>query len=111
MPAKTRINSFFLALVTVPDQKTGLALAKAALEARLVACANIIPGVQSFFWWQGKIDRARELLVLFKTTRTHLAALEKLVRSQHPYETPEFIALRLDSGSRKYLQWIADSVK
>jgi periplasmic divalent cation tolerance protein len=80
-------------------------LAKAALTARLVACANLIPGLQSHYWWQGKIESGKEVLILFKTTRRNLPALEKLILKQHPYDTPEFIALNPSSATPRYLEW------
>jgi periplasmic divalent cation tolerance protein len=94
-------------LVTAPDLKTARVLAKTALKARLVSCANLIPKVESHYWWQGKIESNAEVLLVFKTKKTRLAALEKLVHDEHPYDTPEFLVLTLDAGSRKYLDWLA----
>lgn len=105
-----RAKPFAVALVTTPDLKTARKLAKCALDARLVACANLIPKIESHFWWQGKIDTASEVLVLFKTTTRRLAALEKLVLAQHPYDTPEFVVLPVQGGSRRYLAWWARSI-
>ena len=102
---------FAIVLVTAPDLKTARALAKAALEARLVACANLIPKLESHYWWQGRIERSAEVLILFKTARGKLAALEKLVLARHPYDTPEFITLPLESGTPRYLAWLAASVQ
>ena len=70
-------RAFAVVLVTAPDLKTARALAKAALEARLVACANLIPKLESHYWWQGRIECSGEVLILFKTARGKLAALEK----------------------------------
>ncbi|MEY4201797.1 MAG: hypothetical protein RLZZ265_3537 [Verrucomicrobiota bacterium] len=105
-----RAATFRLVLVTAPDLKTARALAKAALTARLVACANLVPKVESHYWWQGKLEASAEVLIVFKTTRARLAALEQLVVAQHPYDTPEFIALPLAEGNAKYLAWLAGSV-
>jgi uncharacterized protein involved in tolerance to divalent cations len=103
-------SRFHLVLVTAPDLKTARHLARAALEARLIACANLIPGLESHYWWQKKIETGREVLVLMKTSRTRLAALEKLILEKHPYDTPEFLVTPLKSGAARYLQWIANSV-
>lgn len=100
---------FVVVLVTAPDFKTARALAKAALNAKLVACANLVPGIESHYWWQGKRERSAEVLILFKTTRAKLPAFEKLVLAQHPYDTPECIALSVDSGTPRYLRWIDDA--
>lgn len=105
-----RAAAFRLVLVTAPDLKTARALAKSALNAKLVACANLVPRLESHYWWQGKLESSAEVLIVFKTTRAKLAALEKLVVAEHPYDTPEFIALPLAAGNAKYLAWLAESV-
>ena len=102
---KTAAN-FAIVLVTAPDLKTARRLAKVALEARLVACANIIPKIESHYWWQEKIESSAEVLIFFKARKTSLPALEKLILASHPYDTPEFLVLRLNAGSQKYLNWI-----
>ena len=93
-------------LVTAPDLKTARLLARAALRARLIACANLVPRVESHYWWQGKIERAAEVLLVLKTTTARLARLEKLIVARHPYDTPEFVALPLSGGNKCYLAWL-----
>ena len=100
---------FSLVLVTVPNLKTARQLAKAALTARLIACANLVPKIESHYWWEGKIESGTEVLLLLKAPKTKLAALEKLILRRHPYDTPEFLVLSLNAGSHKYLQWLAAS--
>ena len=102
---------FALVLVTVPDLKTARSLAKTCLEARTAACVSILPRLESHYWWQGKIERGNELLLLIKTTVPKLRALEKCVLANHPYDTPEFLVLPITRGNERYLDWIADSVK
>ena len=101
---------FVLVLVTAPDLKVARKLAQAALKVRLIACANILPRVESHYWWRGKIERSGEVLIVMKTTRAKLAALEKVVIANHPYDTPEFIVLSLAGGNTRYLQWLGDSI-
>ena len=102
-------TKFAVVLVTAPNLKTARALARAALQARLIACANLIPKIESHYWWQGKIEFGTEVLLVFKTQKSKLAALEKLVLARHPYDTPEFIVLPLSAGNKKYLDWLAAS--
>ena len=100
-------TSFSTVLVTAPDLKTARALAKAALSARLIACANLVPKIESHYRWQGKIETSAEVLLILKTQKSKLAALEKLVLARHPYDTPEFLVLPVSAGSKKYLDWLA----
>jgi len=100
-----------IVLVTAPDLKTARALAKAALKARLIACANLVPKIESHYRWQGKIESGAEVLLMLKTPKTRLAALEQLILARHPYDTPEFIVLPLRAGSEKYLAWLATSCR
>ncbi|MGA9451833.1 MAG: divalent-cation tolerance protein CutA [Verrucomicrobiia bacterium] len=98
---------FAVILITTPDLKTARALAKAALSARLIACANLVPKVESHYWWQGKIESGTEVLLVLKTQKSKLATLEKLVLAKHPYDTPEFLVLPLNAGNQRYLDWLA----
>jgi periplasmic divalent cation tolerance protein len=100
---------FAIVLVTTPDLKTARRLAKSALAARLIACANLVPRIESHYWWRGKIERGTEVLMVLKTTRACLAKLEKLVLREHPYDTAEFIVLPLSGGARRYFDWLRDS--
>jgi len=99
-----------IALVTAPNLETGRSLASAALKSRLVACANLIPKIESHYWWQGKLESSAEVLIVFKTTKTKLKALEKLILAKHPYDTPEFIVVPITAGNKRYLAWLGKSV-
>jgi len=98
-------SAHVIVLVTTPDAAVARRLARAALDRRLIACANILPRIESMYWWQGEIGVSREHLMMMKSRKPLLAALEALVRELHPYDTPEFLALPLTSGSRRYLDW------
>jgi len=102
-------KQFQLILVTAPDLPTARKLARIALAERLVACANLIPKIESHYWWQGRIERSGEVLLVLKTAIRHLTALEKLILAHHPYDTPEFLVLPLTTGSARYLDWLAAS--
>jgi periplasmic divalent cation tolerance protein len=97
---------FKIVLVTVPDLKTARSLARAALQARLIACANLLPRIESYYWWHAKIESGTEVLLVLKTRKSKLAALEKMVLAKHPYDTPEFLVLPLDTGNKRYLDWL-----
>lgn len=98
---------FCIVLVTAPDLRVARKLAKSALTARLVACANLLPKIESHYWWQGKLESSAEVLIVFKTRRTRLPALETLVLRAHPYTTPEFLVLPVSAGNKNYLDWLA----
>ena len=98
--------AFQLVLVTAPDLRTARRLARAALKLRLIACANLVPQIESHYWWQGKVERGAEVLLILKTTAARLAELEQLILARHPYDTPEFIILTLSGGNRRYLNWL-----
>jgi periplasmic divalent cation tolerance protein len=97
-------------LVTAPDLATARRLASASLRARAAACANLIPKIESHYWWQGKVESGNEVLILFKTTGSKVRKLEELILNKHPYDTPEFVVLPILSGNRRYLDWIGANV-
>jgi len=104
-------TNYLMIWVTAPDWRTARRLAAAALDARLAACVSLVPGLESHYWWQGRREKAKEILLAFKTRRSRAQDLERLVLSLHPYDTPEFLALPLHGGSQKYLQWIETEMK
>jgi periplasmic divalent cation tolerance protein len=102
---------FAVVLVTAPDLRVARRLARGALSAKLIACANLVPKIESHYWWQGKMESGAEVLLVCKTTKRKLAAFEKFVLENHPYDTPEFVVLPLAKGAARYLDWITASVK
>jgi len=97
--------------VTVPSRKSAKAIIELLLKKKLAACVNIISGVESYFWWEGKIDRAKEFLLVIKTQKKLFARLAEAVQSCHPYSVPEIISLPVTAGNKKYLEWINDSCR
>ncbi len=93
-------------LVTAPDSRAADALARKLLEARLVACVNVVPGLRSHYWWQGKIETADEVLMLLKARKADVPAVAECVRGAHPYEVPEVIATEVVDGLQAYLDWV-----
>jgi periplasmic divalent cation tolerance protein len=104
-------EKFVIVLVTAPDMKTARKLARVALKARLVACANLLPRIESHYWWQNKIETGAEVLLLLKTRPSRIAELEETIIANHPYDTPEFIVLPITRGNRRYLDWLGMSVR
>lgn len=102
-------RDFFIVLVTTPDMKTARRLAHAALGAKLVACANLVPTVESHYRWRGKLERSHEALMILKATRHALPKLEELILKLHPYDTTEFVVIELRQGNKRYLNWVAES--
>jgi periplasmic divalent cation tolerance protein len=85
-------------------------IANRLLQDRKAACVNILPGVSSLFWWNGKIDAAEESLLVAKTTASHIDDVVRLVKELHSYDVPEVIALPIVGGNRDYLEWIDSEV-
>ena len=102
-------HNYVVILVTVPDVATARQLAQAALGARLTACANIIPKIESHYWWHDKLEHSAEVLLLLKTTRSRVKSLERCILQRHPYDTAEFLALPVQAGTQRYLDWITSS--
>lgn len=97
----------FVILVTCGSVAEAKRIARAVVEERLAACVNILPGaVTSIYRWKGKVESAQERLLLIKTSRKHIAKLQQVVERLHSYDVPEFIALPIAAGSRKYLSWM-----
>jgi len=97
-------------LVTAGSAKEAQRIAANLIKNKLAACVNIISGMQSVFWWEGKADKAKESLLMIKSKRSLLPKIIKAVRAVHSYEVPEIIALPIIGGERKYLRWIDDSI-
>ncbi|MCO5051033.1 MAG: divalent-cation tolerance protein CutA [Verrucomicrobiae bacterium] len=102
-------TQFRLVLVTAPNLKTARHLAKLALSKRLIACANLLPQIESHYLWQGRLERSFEVLLLLKTVRSRVPALQRLILEAHPYDTPEFVVLNITAGAKRYLDWVRGS--
>jgi periplasmic divalent cation tolerance protein len=98
-----------IVFVTASGEEEAARIGEALVTERLAACANIIPGIQSIYRWEGKVARDAELLLIIKTTSDRYDALERRVKELHSYTTPEVIAMRIEHGSADYLKWLRDS--
>jgi len=102
---------YIIVFITAKNTAEAKKISEGLLKKKLIACANIVRGVESFFWWQGRIDKAKEVLLMAKTQRRLFPKIVKTVKSLHSYDCPEVIALPVVAGSQDYLRWINDSVK
>ena len=94
-----------LVLTTVPDLATAQQLAQHALSARLAACVTQLGSIESSYHWQGKVESAEEIQLLFKTSVARTLELERFIQAQHPYETPEILSWQV-TASAAYGQWV-----
>jgi periplasmic divalent cation tolerance protein len=97
----------YLVHCSCPDSDTAQHLARSAVQARLAACATVLPGAVSTYRWQGDIETAEEVQLLLKTTGDAWPALRELLLQAHPYELPEIIAVEIVAGLPGYLDWVA----
>jgi periplasmic divalent cation tolerance protein len=95
-------------LITAPSAEEAAKIAKALVEERLAACANIVRDIRSVFRWEGKIEDDSEVLIVLKTREALFEDLEKRVRELHSYSVPEVIALPIVKGSEAYLKWLEE---
>ncbi len=101
---------YIVILITSDSIEEADHIARVLLEKKKVACVNILRGIDSYFWWEGKVDSARENLLIAKTRASLLPEVVALVRKIHSYDVPEVIALPIIGGNQDYLDWIEQSV-
>jgi periplasmic divalent cation tolerance protein len=104
------MENSFVVLVTAPSMDVGRDIARALLDGKLAACVNIVPSITSLYTWEGELCVDEEVLLIIKTTTSAFDALTSAIKSIHPYDVPEIIALPLAAGSRDYLDWIQGAV-
>ena len=99
-------ESKVVVFVTTATREEAERIAHLLVERRKVACVNIVPGVNSLFWWQGKLDSAQEVLLIAKTRASLMPQVIGLVKEAHSYSVPEVIALPIVGGNEDYLRWV-----
>lgn len=102
---------FVIVYITCPDKETAIHLAKGAVEARLAACANILPGMISVYEWERALQTDSETILLLKTRQTLTEELTDWVGSRHPYSVPCIIQLPITDGNEPYMMWLAEQTK
>jgi len=100
-----------LMISTAGSEKEARRVARSLVEERLAACANVIPGVRSFFFWDGRLCQEKEALILIKTMNVKAKKLMERIRKIHNYEVPEMIFFRVDKAEKNYLKWVEKMVK
>ena len=99
-----------LIYVTVKDRAEAKKIAHMLVEEKLVACANILPGMTSMYQWKNKIETAQEVVLILKTTQNMSERVTKRVLELHSYECPCVITLPIEGGNPQFLQWIEDCI-
>jgi periplasmic divalent cation tolerance protein len=105
------MTDFQIVLSTCADREQAERIAHRLVEHQLAACVNILPGVQSIYRWQGKIESGAEVLMVIKTSANLVAEVESTITGLHSYDVPEFLALPVSGGSHAYLAWLKDSLR
>ena len=100
-----------LVFTTLPNADKAAEIARALVEERLAACANLLPAVRSIYRWEGKIHDENEVLVLFKTRAETVERLKARLLELHPYEVPEVLAVPVESGYQAYLDWLSSQTR
>lgn len=103
-------NKFIIIFITAPSKKEARLIVSSLIKKRLIACGSILGGVDSIFIWKSKIDRASEALLILKTKKALFKKIVSEVEKLHSYDVPEIIAFPIIEGSKKYLEWINESV-
>ena len=101
---------YIVIFITAANKKQANNIGRELVKHKLAACVNIASNIESIFWWQGKLDKAKESLLIIKSRKEKLSKIIKLVKSLHSYSVPEIIALPIISGNKDYLKWIDDSI-
>jgi len=100
------MNDLMILWSTFPDVEAARRVAAALVEERVAACVNVMPGVESVYRWEGKIETSSEVLAMIKTTRLRLVECETRLRALHPYEVPEIMAVCADHVTEPYARWV-----
>jgi periplasmic divalent cation tolerance protein len=95
---------------TFPDQETARRIVRTLVDERLIACGNLVPGVESIYRWKGDVETANEVFAVLKTEQARYVGLEGRLKELHPYEVPECIMLRVRDGLPDYLRWLTENV-
>jgi periplasmic divalent cation tolerance protein len=102
---------YILIFITSANKKEAERIAQELIKHKLAACVNIVKDIKSVFWWQARVDKADEILLIAKSTKAKFNRIVKKVKSLHSYDVPEIIALPIIAGNKGYLEWIDEAVR
>ncbi|MEF2146224.1 MAG: divalent-cation tolerance protein CutA [Desulfovibrionaceae bacterium] len=102
------MSEYCLVYMTAPDMAEAERIAEALLERRLAACVNVLPGMSSFYRWQGRVEKSEEVVVLAKTRTVLVSELSETVAGMHAYDCPCVVALPIMGGHSPFLSWISE---
>lgn len=105
------VSTLWILLTTVATQEQGIQLARRLVEDQWVACAQVLPPMQSVYVWQGSLCQETECLVLFKVPHHLYEGVEQRIRTLHPYQEPEIIGLAAEKVSAGYLAWVLEQTR
>ncbi|WFV27583.1 divalent cation tolerance protein CutA [Escherichia marmotae] len=108
---KSSNTASVVVLCTAPDEATAQDLAAKALAEKLAACAILLPGATSLYYWEGKLEQEYEVQMILKTDKAHQQALLECLKAHHPYQTPELLVLPVTHGDTDYLSWLNASLR
>ena len=101
--------NYIVIFVTVPNVKEGKKIAFGIINRKFVACVNIVPHLNSLYWWKNRIESSKEALLIIKTKKSLFNKVVREVKRLHSYDVPEIIALPVIKGNKDYLKWIDSS--
>jgi periplasmic divalent cation tolerance protein len=104
-------SRFIVIFSTAGNSEEASRIAEKLVSDRLVACVNIVPGIQSIYWWKDGVQKDQEVLMVMKTKKSKYQDVERAIKSLHSYEVPEIISIPLENGFEGYLKWIEDTLK
>ncbi|KJH52652.1 putative divalent-cation tolerance protein CutA [Dictyocaulus viviparus] len=107
----SRMRNIRVVYVTAPTKDVALQIARAAVQRKVAACVNIVPGVTSIYEWEGKLHEDSEVVLIFKTQEKHVEELHKVVVENHNYEIPAFVSIATDAESSQYANWLLNQTK
>lgn len=104
------MKKYIVVFITVDGNKEAKKISGYLVRNKLAACVNIVPKISSIYWWKGKIEKSKELLLVVKTKKVIFKKLIKEVKKLHSYTVPEIISLPITGGNKDYLNWIEGSI-